>query len=122
MKKGNAVQDVQMVSLVIQCMIMHLCNVLYDAQPLHFLLFFCTGSNVNPEPGTDIKTIHLQTTFQNFVVTCVQNGITYQDGDVWNPYFPKFGILKCQTCTCKVHTYILKCLQLDAQNLISIEW
>ncbi|XP_065889325.1 chordin-like [Dysidea avara] len=33
--------------------------------------------------------------------TCEQNGITYQDGDVWNPYFPKFGVLKCSNCTCK---------------------
>ncbi|XP_065889353.1 chordin-like isoform X2 [Dysidea avara] len=33
--------------------------------------------------------------------TCEENGITYQDGDIWNPYFPKFGVLKCQNCTCK---------------------
>ncbi|XP_065889336.1 chordin-like [Dysidea avara] len=33
--------------------------------------------------------------------TCEENGITYQDGDVWNPYFPKFGVLKCSNCTCK---------------------
>jgi len=44
-----------------------------------------------------------------FVATCEENGITYQDGDIWNPYFPKFGVLKCQNCTCRVqslHSYI----------------
>ena len=38
-----------------------------------------------------------------YAATCTENGITYQEGDVWNPYFSKFGVVKCQICTCKVH-------------------
>ena len=34
--------------------------------------------------------------------TCKEHGITYQDGDTWNPYYPRFGVLDCFMCTCKV--------------------
>ncbi|XP_065888420.1 chordin-like protein 2 [Dysidea avara] len=32
---------------------------------------------------------------------CKEHGITYQDGDTWNPYYPRFGVLDCYLCTCK---------------------
>jgi len=35
-------------------------------------------------------------------VICKENGFIYQEGDVWNPYFPKFGVVECFDCTCKV--------------------
>ncbi|XP_065889346.1 chordin-like protein 2 [Dysidea avara] len=33
--------------------------------------------------------------------TCKEHGITYQDGDTWNPYYPRFGVLDCFLCICK---------------------
>ena len=57
-------------------------------------------------------------------VTCKQNGFIYQDGDVWNPYFPKFGVVDCLNCTCTVmnksHLYIFG-LSVCCSSY-SIEW
>ena len=36
---------------------------------------------------------------------CQELGITYQDGDTWNPYYPRFGVLDCYLCTCKVMAF-----------------
>ncbi|XP_065889345.1 chordin-like protein 1 isoform X2 [Dysidea avara] len=33
--------------------------------------------------------------------TCKEHGIIYHDGDTWNPYYPRFGVLDCYLCTCK---------------------
>ena len=40
--------------------------------------------------------------FNVHTATCTENGITYKEGDTWNPYFSKFGVVKCQQCSCKV--------------------
>ena len=40
--------------------------------------------------------------YHTVAVTCKQNGFIYQEGDVWNPYYPKFGVVDCLNCTCKV--------------------
>ena len=51
-----------------------------------------------------------------YAAICTENGITYQEGDVWNPYFSKFGVIKCQICTCEVCTVFSEILPLCLYN------
>ena len=55
------------------------------------------------------------------IATCTENGIIYQEGDVWNPYFSKFGVIKCQICTCKVRNCFYTILSVF-NDFNVIEW